>query len=80
MTQSERYGEFYFLGLLSSFWTNAWAHFDIVVEECSLTHKRKITSGKNDLVRSQDAGGIIPNNQVCTPSWVSKEQEAHKKS
>ena len=32
------------------------------------------TCGWNHWVRTQDAGGIIPKNQVTTPSWVLKRR------
>ena len=47
---------------------------DIVVEKCLLTHKREKTSGKNHWVRTWDARGIVPSNQVTTPSWVLKRR------
>ena len=45
---------------------------DLDIEECLLTHKKENTSGKNHYVRTQYARGIIPKNEVCTPSLVLK--------
>ena len=36
--------------------------------------QQKSTSGWNHLVRTQDAGGIIPKNKVKTLSWVFKSR------
>ena len=35
---------------------------DIAIEKCLLTHKKKMTSGKDHRVTTQYAGGIIPQN------------------